>query len=846
MNTTRRTSLRRKGLRLKTLVGAMLLADPARHALADPLESGGTVEFDAGMLGAAHKGADLSRFALGNPVDPGDHDVQVVVNGISIVRRRTRFDVPDGRTGAEACADSDLLDIAGVRDDVRRTIEATHQASRCLPLDVAIPGAKSHYDSGDYVLSLSIPQADLDYMARGETDPSTWETGITAARLNYSVSSYATQVADQPDYRSSAIHLDAGANLGAWRFRHRSMHHWTREGSSSQVLAAYAETDVPKHRARAVFGDFNTTGVLFDSIGLRGVAFESDERMWPDSQRGYAPEVRGIAHGNAVVTIRQNGHVIHEVNVPAGAFVIRDLYPTGYGGALDVTVTEADGRQEVFIVPYASVPQLLRPDNARFSIALGQWQGFGAEGNPLVLQATGQRGFNNLVTGYTGFQASDDYAAVLLGTGLNTRFGAFAFDGTQSFAQNGLGTEAGQSWRLSYSHFLPSTDTTVMVAAHRHATRDFWSLDDQIAQRAQWREGMEEMRFARARNQFELQLNQPLGRGSLHASASLRDFWDRNVPERHAQLSYAFNIGQVGLSLAGRWRENDAGQVGEVYASITLPLGGSSRSSHRVSANAGYARDRGQFGAVSLSGSGGREQRAHYGVTASRDGNGAGVRASANAGYEGSKGRLSMMAGRASGQTQWSASADGGLLWHRDGITLGPSMSDTVALVRAPQAAGARLVNAPSVRVDGRGFAIVPSLAPYRRNVVDIDPRGIDAQVRFAATSTETVPRAGAIVRVGFDTARERSWMLRAQREGGGVAPFGAQVRDAAGAVLGIVGQGGVAYLSGEPAPGALRVHWGDAEHQQCHVEDGRPSGQDAAALLPHVVAPCVAPQQEG
>lgn len=841
MNTRPRMHSHRKGLRLRTLVGAMLLADPARHALADPLDD--VVEFDAAMLGVAYQDTDLSRFAHGNPLERGLQDVAISVNGIAVARRRVRFDVPDGRAKVEPCFDRELLDIAGVRPELVADIEAT--PAQCRALDVALPGARYQYDGGDYTLGLSIPQADLDFMARGETDPSTWERGINAARLNYGVSAFHAETGAPEPYRSASAHLDAGANLGAWRFRHRSTHQWTNDGRTSQVLSAYAQTDVPAHRAQATFGDFQTTGALFDSIALRGVEFESDERMWPDSRRGYAPEVRGIAHGNAVVTIRQNGNIIHEVNVPAGPFVIRDLYPTGYGGALDVTVTEADGRQEVFIVPYASVPQLLRPGSERFSIAIGQWQGYGAGERPLVMQATGQRGFNNLLTGYAGFQAADDHAALLVGAAVNTRIGAFALDANNAWAQPGERAMSGQTWRLSYSHFLPSTETSVLVAAHRHSTRDYWSLADQIAYRAQ-RAGLSDAGYARSRNQFEMQVNQPVGRGSLHASASLRDFWDRASPERYAQVSYAFPIGPLGLSLATRWRENDMGRSREAWLNLTLPLSITPRSSHRVSATAGHANDRGTYGNASLTGSGGPDQRLSYGLTLGREGDEATTRTSANVGYEGGKGRLAVMASQADGQRQWSGSADGGLLWHSGGLTFGPTMTDTVGLVHAVDAQGARVPGAPGVRVDRRGYALVPSLAPYRVNLVDVDPRGIGHDVRFDSTMMQVVPRAGAIALVPFATSRETSWMLRAQREDGEHVPFGAEVRDANGAVLGTVGQGGTAFLSGEPAEGALRVEWGDAEHERCHVEDGLPSATQTAAFLPHVEAPCVAPQRGG
>ncbi len=111
---------------------------------------------------------------------------------------------------------------------------------------------------------------------------------------------------------------------------------------------------------------------MFDSVAFRGVQIATDDRMLPESLRGYAPVVRGTAQSNARVTIRQNGQVIYETNVSPGPFEIKDLYATGYGGNLDVTVTEADGRTENFTVPFASVAQSLRPGTTRFSVTAGQ------------------------------------------------------------------------------------------------------------------------------------------------------------------------------------------------------------------------------------------------------------------------------------------------------------------------------------------------------------------------------------------------------------------------------------------------------------------------------------------
>jgi outer membrane usher protein len=62
--------------------------------------------------------------------------------------------------------------------------------------------------------------------------------------------------------------------------------------------------------------------------------------MLPDSQKGFAPVIHGIARGTAQVSIKQNGYEIYQSTVPPGPFTIDDLYAAGNGGDLQVTIKE--------------------------------------------------------------------------------------------------------------------------------------------------------------------------------------------------------------------------------------------------------------------------------------------------------------------------------------------------------------------------------------------------------------------------------------------------------------------------------------------------------------------------
>lgn len=149
--------------------------------------------------------------------------------------------------------------------------------------------------------------------------------------------------------------------MAGWQLRHDSNVNWRSNDSTHwQNTATYAQRAMPSIRGMLTLGDSYTSGDFFNSIGFRGVQIATDDRMLPDSLNGYAPVVRGVAQSNALVEIRQNNQLIYQTTVAPGEFIINDLYPTGYGGDLNVTINEADGSKRQFSVPYASVAQMLR------------------------------------------------------------------------------------------------------------------------------------------------------------------------------------------------------------------------------------------------------------------------------------------------------------------------------------------------------------------------------------------------------------------------------------------------------------------------------------------------------
>jgi outer membrane usher protein len=637
-------------------------------------------------------------------------------------------------------------------------------------------------------------------------------------------------------------------------------------------------------------GDAWTSGEIFDSIGLRGVQLATDDRMLPQSQRGYAPTVRGIADSNAKVVVRQNGMLIYQTTVAPGPFTFNDLYATGYGGDFEVSVTEASGRVHTFSVPYASVPQLLRPGVTRFSVAAGQLRDESIEHRPEVVQATVQRGFSNTLTGYAGAMGSQGYAALLLGSALNTRYGAFAMDVTSARTRiPGLDTLSGQSVRLSYSKILAQTGTSLTVAAYRYSTSGYLSFGDAVRARDYARRGLPvfatgparpltingvpvsdlltpEQQAAlsgidyrdylvpngvdRQRNNFSLTLSQQLGirGGSLYVNGSARDYWNRSGTDTQFQVGYNNSIGRVSYNLsAGRERDLFGRSDNRYMVNLTIPLG---NGSHAPILTGGLTRD--SNGSMqeqtTLSGNAGADDRFYYGATAAHDSGssatGTSSTGSINAGYRGTHAQLNAGFGAGSGYSQSSLSVAGGIVAHPGGITFGQPLGDTVAIVQAPDAAGARIGNAAGVRIDHAGYALVPYVTPYVLNTIDIDPAGLPLDVQLDNTSTQVAPRAGAVVMVKFKSESGRFVLIQTHLADGKTLPFGAEVEDEQGQPIGVVGQAGRIMARVSREAGQLGVQWQDSagsEHRctltyqtpAAAAGAGRYAAQDASCREP-------------
>ncbi|WP_441334811.1 fimbria/pilus outer membrane usher protein [Lysobacter sp. CA199] len=800
--------------------GLCLCAGAARAG--DPPPAAQEVPFDLRYLSGSARDADLSRYARAGEVPPGRYRIDVRVNGAFALREEIEFRRMAADAPAQPCLSAIFLRRLGV------DLHERDGTSECVDLPRSIEQAAVQVDFTELSLDVSVPQAALRRSARGSVAPELWQRGNDALLLGYSYSQNRMRT-DAGDFDSAYLGLELGANLGDWQYRQRSALTWD-DGDPRQwnTQAAYLQRALPRWSGRLQLGRASAGDATLGVYGFRGARLVKDERMVPDSLRGYAPVVRGTAFSNAVVEVHQRGSLLYRSNVAPGPFEIDDLYAAGNGGDLDVSVIEADGRVARFRVANASNPQLRRAGSLGYEFVLGQVEESSLRRHPGVAQASMQYGFSDAFTGYGGALSSSGYTSAVIGTAWNTPWGAFSLDANPVRA-DGFGSAL--RWRGGYNRRF--NDSGAVVAATVATYGNDRHVDLYTALRAR-ETPLSAPRLRTLRDTAQLSLSWPLGeRTSVYLSGSRLNYWD-GARSGNYQAGLRGQWRNLGIVLTAARVDDPAGRRDDQYfLGLSLPLGraASLAASAEHSARGGSAR-------LGLSGSLGPEDVFGYGLSMAHGPDGADTGA-ANAQYRAAATTVNASYGWGPGYRQSGWGADGVAVLHANGLTLGPQYGETLALVEAPGAYGARLLNQGGARVDRRGYALAPYLIAYARNIVEIDPLSARSSVAIDGTSQTVVPYAGAIVRLDFATQSGRGAILHVRDAAGAGLPFAAEVFDDTGRSVGAVGQASRIYATGLSEHGRLRVRW--RADRECTIDYVLPpSTQESANAYATLEAVCL------
>lgn len=818
--------------------------------------------FDTSLLsGGANLQQQWASLSAGVQVLEDVYYVDIYLNNRWGGRFPVNFRQLQENQNARPCFTERLAQELNMPDAVLSEL-AGRNPDRCPQLEELVDGATIKFEFSSLKLDVTIPQALMGDRPRGEVPRDQWQSGAIAGFFDYRLNS---TYSEQKDNKRTQLYasLNSGVNIGLWRIRQRGVARWqddNKQGTSSAYkhIDAYVQRAIEQIDAEVAIGDIQTEGTVFDSYAIRGVTLATDDRMWPQSQRGFAPVVRGVAMSNAKVSVRQKGIEIYQTNVPPGPFEIKDLYPTGYGGDLVVTIEESDGQVKHFTVAYSALDRLVRPGQLRYSASVGQLRNLPDNYKMEAMQGAAQYGVNNLLTIYGGSQLTKSYQSALFGVGLNTSVGAWALDVSQSHLDHGkMGSYEGFSGRITWSRRLPKTQTRFSFVGYRYSDKDYFSLSDAsrtIALYERYKNtNNERYRVFSKKNEVSMNVSQVLNQGkagTIYGSLSYFDYWGKSKGDKTFQLGYDHHFGIVSLGVnASRTESSSGNDYNSVYVGVSMPLG-SARRAPRLSASVTFDADSNHSERVAVSSTEGKHNEFSWNATLA-DGNRQNTRASAFGSYRDSGAIVNAGVDVSSNHKSVHGGVSGSLVMHSGGVTAGQPLTETIAIVSAKDARGARLDKAHNVKLDRFGNAVISQLRPYYENTIGVSGEGLPLGVELLKTTELVAPYAGAIIKVDLPTAFAVPLVVQLTSFDSSYVKFGTEIYDDSEQMVGLVGQAGLALLRVHELAGNLQAIWQEgSERFICQFDydvSKRPENQANLVIsMPCETVVHVMPGQEG
>ncbi|MGU3525046.1 fimbrial outer membrane usher protein [Enterobacteriaceae bacterium C23F] len=807
--------------------------------------------FDSHLLAGSALGenVDLDRFNESQTIIPeGQQTLDISLNGKKVISQVAVRFIKTNKTdeSAQPCIDEKLIDVLQIKRSYLK-----RDGAQCLTLDKISRQASWRLQQSTLTLDFLIPQVVLNRLPRDYIPVSEWQAGEPLIFLRHNTN-FTRNVTNETSYNYLWSMVNIGANAGMWQLRHQANLRYRHSSDSGDAykwnaVRTWGQRPLPALSSELTVGDAYTDNSVFGSLSFNGIKIATDKRMWPQGKRGYAPEVRGVANTNAHVVVRQANRVIYETQVPPGPFLIDDLYNTGSQGDLQVQVIEADGKSAYFTVPYASVPNSMRPGNFSYQFAAGKVRDYYSVPNAFTEGAV-QYGLNNSFTSNSGIRVANNYQALLAGGVFASEAGALSLNTTWSHARvENDQTKSGWRAEAAYSKSFV-TNTNLVLAAYRYSTSGYRDLEDVLGVRRQSRGGSNYYSDTlKQRNRFTATVSQNMDEyGTLALSGSSTDYYGSRSRITELQLSwnnmwkkvtYNINVGRQRSSWNNDYvySVNDADYNSSRYekytenvvsVGISIPLDWRDTRSN-VSFDMMKDKDSRSL-MTTLSGSAGKNSDYTYSVYANHDkyneqtqGNSYDMRWGGNAQARTNMGSFNASYAQSDDYHQLGLGTAGTLVAHSGGLTYGPYASDTFALVEAKGATGARVDNAQGAKINAFGYAIVPSVTPYRYNTVSIDGTSMNQNVEVEGGNKRVVPVYGAVPKVVFKTVGGSPALIDVRKADGSAIPMGAEVKDPEGNSVGMVGQNGQVYARLPKPTGKLVIQL--QQNKTCSVNYALP-----------------------
>ncbi|EKT56047.1 fimbria/pilus outer membrane usher protein [Providencia burhodogranariea] len=752
---------------------------------------------------------DLSYISSGNNIAPGKYLLYVYVGESYISNTNIEFIENKEEKKVNACFTSNIIDSIPFINDIKNKINSEiKDSNECIDISKYINDFSYDVDLSKLTLKLSIPQIYLKSIRSTLANESDWDDGISALMMNYRFNGSFSKNKDMDDYSSSFINLTNRLNIGPWRLFSNSYYNQSKMGSTTnhdfKSNNTYISRNFNSIKSTLIAGQNVLGSILFDSNPYIGITLATANEMLPDSERGYSPTIKGIAESRSKITIKQNGNILYQEYINPGPYNIDNLNSVGTSGDYEVELTSAEGTVTKYIVPYSSLPNLLRKGSYNYSVSLGQLDIDSAKKNKFI-QGSLAIGLALDTTLYAGYQIANEYTATGLGVGKDIgRFGALSVDAIYAQAKIDNNTYNGQSYRILFAKSFSDTGTNIQLTGYRYSTSDYYTFSEANYRNSHNSDINDPSYYSyysgRKKNSFQVNVAQSLGDlGQLYVWGNIDSYWGSDSKSKNIQIGWNKTFKELNnIMVSASYNKNTySGNTDNIfYLSLSMPLSNGMDNNRMYLSNSTTYTDSKYNNLTSLYGNA-LDNRLNYNIYQTVNNNNVNEQSNLNLRYKANVAEFNAGTTYSSKSTEFDYGMAGAVLVHSGGVIFSREANDTAILIEAKGAAGAQIdKNGDNITISNNGYALIPYATAYHYNDIGLSPDSFGVGYDIDSKIIKVAPTRGAISKVVFDVRRGYNFLVSVTYQGKPIK-FGTLVINNSDQTTSIANDDSTVYLTG-------------------------------------------------
>ncbi|HEJ9059005.1 TPA: fimbrial biogenesis outer membrane usher protein [Serratia fonticola] len=759
---------------------------------------------------------DLSYLNSGGNLPPGNYYLYLYSGEQFIKNVKMKFSVINQKV--QPCFTKDIIDVIPLNEEAKKHFQSLSMENNdCVDISKYINNFDYDVDLSKLTLRLSIPQIYLDSVQSTMAPEKEWDDGIIAFLMNYNYNGSYSNNENNNNYSSNYLNLNNRANVGAWRVNANVYFDENKSGPTSShkmdTNGIYLSRKINSLKSEFLVGQNSVGSSLFDANAYIGMTLATSNEMLPDSDRGYSPSIRGIAQSRSKLTVKQNDSIIFQTYVNPGPYNINNLNSVGSSGDYEVELTSAEGVVQKYLVPYSSLPNLLRLWKYNYALTLGKLDLNSAK-KVNFFQSTVGIGIPFDATLFVGTQISESYTSVGIGSGKDFgNFGALSIDALHATSKINNDKMSGESYRILYSKSFSETGTNFQLTGYRYSTSDYYTLSE-VAHR----DGISDNFFdhyssGRRKDNFQINVSQSLNDyGQLYIWGNVNSYWGSDKKSKNIQLGWNKNFTQLNnIMVSASFSKRTYSTLNDnvFYLSLSMPLTKTTTKNTMYLSNSINYSKSDYSNATSLYGNA-LDNTIDYNIYQTLNKKSDYNNTNINMAYKSNSATLRAGTSYSQQSKQLDYGISGGVLLHQDGVVLTREANDTAILVEAKGAQGARVNRAgENISINKFGYALIPYATPYHYNDVELDPSTFSEGYDVDNKVSKIAPTRGAISKVTFDVKKGFSFLVSVRYKNNPIK-FGTLVKNIKYNNVAIADDDGTVFLTGVENNSSFTVAWDD------------------------------------